>query len=66
MMDLPISPLMGVAVRVLQKCFAEELIGSVGKKAFFEFALLESLFLVFALVVLEVNDKPPLPIEAAW
>ena len=48
----------GIAVRMLQKYFAEKLVGGIGKKAFFEFALFENLFLVFTLFVFEVYDKP--------
>ena len=46
-----------VAIRVLQKCFAEKLIGGVGEKALLELALFESFFLIFTLIVFEIYDE---------
>ena len=43
-------------MHVLQKCFTEKLMGSVGKEAFLKFALLEDLLLIFALIISEFND----------
>ena len=57
MIDLPISPLIGIAQRVFQKGLAEKLIGGVGEEALLELALLEGLLLVLARVVRERDDE---------
>ena len=47
----------GIAESMLQKYFAEKLVGGIRKEAFLEFALFEGFFLVLPLIVFEFNNK---------
>ena len=61
--DLPADR---IAQGVFQEGLAEELVGGVGEEALLELALLESLLLVFAGIVLELDDETHPRRAARW